>query len=107
YQVTGLLGQGGMGVVYSGIHPLLGRKVAIKVLSQQMAQRNEATARFPQEARAASTLHHQNIVDVFALGELPDGRYYQVMEFLEGEGLRSILNKRGALTLQQARIVIV
>ena len=91
YQVTGLLGQGGMGVVYSGIHPLLGRKVAIKVLSQHMAARSEATARFLQEARAASTLHHQNIVDVFAFGELADGRYYQVMELLEGESLRSIL----------------
>src|SRR5262245_37018101 len=106
YQVTGLLGQGGMGVVYSGIHPLLGRKVAIKVLSQQMAARSEATARFLQEARAASTLHHQNIVDVFAFGELADGRYYQVMELLEGESLRSILNKRGPLTRRQARTII-
>jgi serine/threonine-protein kinase len=106
YQVTGLLGQGGMGVVYSGIHPLLGRKVAIKVLSQQMAARSEATARFLQEARAASTLHHQNIVDVFAFGELADGRYYQVMELLEGESLRSILSKRGPLTRRQARVII-
>jgi serine/threonine-protein kinase len=106
YQVTGLLGQGGMGVVYSGIHPLLGRKVAIKVLSQQMARRTEATARFLQEARAASTLHHQNIVDVFAFGELGDGRYYQVMELLEGESLRSILNRRGPLSRRQARTII-
>jgi serine/threonine-protein kinase len=106
YQVTGLLGQGGMGVVYSGIHPLLGRKVAIKVLSQQMARRSEATARFLQEARAASTLHHQNIVDVFAFGELADGRYYQVMELLEGESLRSILNRRGPLNRLQARTII-
>src|SRR5262245_21550163 len=95
-----------MGVVYSGVHPLLGRKVAIKVLNYQMAQRDEATARFLQEARAASTLRHQNIVDVFAFGELGDGRYYQVMELLEGESLRSILNKRGPVTRRQARIVI-
>jgi serine/threonine-protein kinase len=95
-----------MGVVYSGIHPLLGRKVAIKVLSQQMARRTEATARFLQEARAASTLHHQNIVDVFAFGELPDGRYYQVMELLEGESLRSILNRRGPVSRRQARTII-
>ena len=79
YQVTGLLGQGGMGVVYSGVHPLLGRRVAIKVLNRQVAHA-EAAARFLQEARAASRLRHQNIVDVFAFGQMPDGHYYQVCE---------------------------
>jgi serine/threonine protein kinase len=106
YRVTGWLGEGGMGVVYSGVHPLLGRKVAIKVLNRQHANA-EATARFLQEARAASRLRHQNIVDVFAFGQMPDGHYYQVMEFLEGESLRSILEREGALTLVQARVVIV
>jgi serine/threonine-protein kinase len=107
YQVTGLLGEGGMGVVYSGVHPLLGRKVAIKVLNHQMAQRDEATKRFLQEARAASTLRHQNIVDVFAFGQLADGRYYQVMEFLEGESLRAMLNKRGPMPPSQARTIVI
>jgi serine/threonine-protein kinase len=106
YEVTGLLGQGGMGVVYSGVHPLLGRKVAIKVLNRQVAH-PEAAARFLQEARAASRLRHQNIVDVFAFGQMPDGHYYQVMEFLEGESLRAILHRDGTLTLAQARAVIV
>ena len=106
YEVTGLLGQGGMGVVYSGVHPLLGRKVAIKVLNRQVAH-PEAAARFLQEARAASRLRHQNIVDVFAFGQMPDGHYYQVMEFLEGESLRAILHRDGSLTLAQARAVIV
>ena len=107
YEVTGLLGQGGMGVVYSGVHPLLGRKVAIKVLHRQAALVGEAAARFLQEARAASKLRHQNIVDVFAFGQMADGHYYQVMEFLEGESLRSVLHARGALTRAQARTVIV
>jgi len=106
YQVTGLLGQGGMGVVYSGVHPLLGRKVAIKVLNRQVAN-PEAAARFLQEARAASRLRHQNIVDVFAFGQMPDGHYYQVMEFLEGESLRTLFHRDGPLTLAQARTVIV
>jgi eukaryotic-like serine/threonine-protein kinase len=106
YQVTGLLGQGGMGVVYSGVHPLLGRKVAIKVLNHQVAH-PEAAARFLQEARAASRLRHQNIVDVFAFGQMPDGHYYQVMELLEGESLRALLHRDGPLTLAQARTVIV
>jgi serine/threonine-protein kinase len=106
YQVTGLLGQGGMGVVYSGVHPLLGRRVAIKVLNRQVAHA-EAAARFLQEARAASRLRHQNIVDVFAFGQMADGLYYQVMEYLEGESLRAILDRDGPLTLVQARAVIV
>jgi serine/threonine-protein kinase len=106
YQVTGLLGQGGMGVVYSGVHPLLGRKVAIKVLNHQLANA-EAAARFLQEARAASRLRHQNIVDVFAFGQMSDGHYYQVMELLEGESLRALLHRDGPLTLAQARAVIV
>jgi serine/threonine-protein kinase len=106
YQVTGLLGQGGMGVVYSGVHPLLGRKVAIKVLNRQVAN-PEAAARFLQEARAASRLRHQNIVDVFAFGQMPDGHYYQVMELLEGESLRALVHRDGPLTLAQARTIIV
>jgi serine/threonine-protein kinase len=106
YQVSGLLGQGGMGVVYSGVHPLLGRKVAIKVLNRQVANPDSA-ARFLQEARAASRLRHQNIVDVFAFGQMPDGHYYQVMELLEGESLRALLHRDGPLTLAQARAVIV
>src|SRR5678816_1354049 len=106
YRVTGPLGEGGMGVVYSGVHPLLGRKVAIKVLNRQVAH-SEAAARFLQEARAASRLRHQNIVDVFAFGQMPDGHYYQVMELLEGESLRTILHRDGPLTLAQARTVIV
>jgi serine/threonine-protein kinase len=106
YQVTGLLGQGGMGVVYSGVHPLLGRKVAIKVLNHHVAHA-EAAARFLQEARAASRLRHPNIVDVFAFGQMFDGHYYQVMELLEGESLRAVLHRDGALTLAQARAVIV
>jgi serine/threonine-protein kinase len=106
YQVSGLLGQGGMGVVYSGVHPLLGRKVAIKVLNRQVANPDSA-ARFLQEARAASRLRHQNIVDVFAFGQMPDGHYYQVMELLEGESLRALLHRDGPLTLVQARAVIV
>jgi serine/threonine-protein kinase len=92
--------------VYSGVHPLLGRKVAIKVLNRQVAH-PEAAARFLQEARAASRLRHQNIVDVFAFGQMPDGHYYQVMELLEGESLRALVHRDGPLTLAQARTVIV
>jgi serine/threonine-protein kinase len=105
YRVTGVIGAGGMGKVYAGVHPLIERKVAIKVISRALSGNDEAAARFLQEARAATALHHRNIVDVFAFGKLPDGRYYQVMELLEGETLREVVFRRGALPLPQIRIV--
>ena len=105
YRVTGLIGEGGMGKVYAGIHPLIGRKVAIKVISRALSRSDEGTARFLQEARAATALHHRHIVDVFAFGSLPDGRHYQVMELLEGETLRKVLDRSGALRLSQTRVV--
>jgi serine/threonine protein kinase len=106
YRVTGILGEGGMGKVYAGVHPLIGRKVAIKVISRALSRSDEGTARFLQEARAATALHHRNIVDVFAFGQLPDGRHYQVMELLEGETLRKALDGRGALRLSQTRVIV-
>jgi serine/threonine protein kinase len=106
YRVTGLLGEGGMGKVYAGIHPLIGRKVAIKLISRALSGNDEAAARFLQEARAATALRHRNIVDVFAFGKLPDGRLYQVMELLEGESLRRVLERRGGLPLPLTRAIL-
>jgi predicted ATPase/serine/threonine protein kinase len=105
YRVTAPIGQGGMGVVYAGVHPLLGRRVAIKVLTDETAHSEDAAERFLQEARAASALRHRNIVDVFAFGRLPDGRSYLVMELLEGETLRAVLDRRGPLDLRLVRTV--
>src|SRR4051794_21749943 len=106
YRVPRLLGSGGMGVVYAGFHPLLGRPVAIKVISDEAAASELAEARFLQEARAASALHHRNIVDVFAFGRLPDGRAYQVMELLDGETLRPIIARRAPLRLPLIRVIM-
>src|SRR5689334_14584462 len=97
YRVTGRLGEGGMGVVYAGVHPVLHRQVAIKVLNDEYARSGEASQRFIEEARAASQVRHRNIVDVFSFGRLGDGRYYQVMELLEGESLGRLLARRGVL----------
>ena len=106
YEVTHLLGSGGMGLVYAGRHPLLGRPVAIKIIGDQDADSGQAAARFLQEARAASALSHRNIVDVFAFGRLSDGRYYQVMELLEGETLRPIGERRPLLPLALIRFIM-
>ena len=106
YRVTGVLGEGGMGVVYEGLHPMLGRRVAIKLIRDDIVQSKDMAARFLQEARVAGGLRHRNIVDVFSCGRLPDGRYYQVMELLDGENLRSILNRQAPLALPLVNVVI-
>jgi serine/threonine protein kinase len=96
FQVTGTLGEGGMGQVYSAEHVLIGRKAAIKVLSSEVASDPDVVARFFNEARAVNDIRHPNIVEVTDFGHhghLP----YIVMEMLEGETLEDRLARVGTL----------
>src|SRR5213082_2200122 len=87
YEVIGLLGEGGMGQVYRGRDPRLGREVAIKVLPADIAGDADAVARFEREARAIASLSHPNILAIFDVGR-QNGTLYVVTELLEGETLR-------------------
>jgi eukaryotic-like serine/threonine-protein kinase len=87
YRVTKLLGEGGMGMVYLGEHPVIGRKVAIKVLHSALASDKDIVARFFNEARAIHLIAHPNIVEILDFGATPDGQPYFIMEFLTGEAL--------------------
>src|SRR5690606_16407460 len=80
YKIDGKIGEGGMGVVYSATHPLIGKHAAIKVISAELGTDPVLVQRFVQEARSVNQIGHPNIVDVFAFGQLPDGRNYFVME---------------------------
>src|SRR4051812_24940048 len=82
YEITSVLGRGGMGVVYGGVQPLIEKRVAIKVLSPECAARPDLVRRFLEEARAVNRIGHPNIIDIFSFGQLPDGRHYFVMELL-------------------------
>ncbi|HWO26597.1 MAG TPA: serine/threonine-protein kinase, partial [Kofleriaceae bacterium] len=88
YRVTGLLGKGGMGAVYSAQHVLLDRPVAVKVLLPKLSREEEMVTRFFNEARAATAIRHPGIVAVHDFGRTDDGSAYIVMELLEGETLR-------------------
>jgi serine/threonine protein kinase/thiol-disulfide isomerase/thioredoxin len=99
YQIERLLGEGGMGAVFQAIQPLIGKRVAIKVLK---STRRELIGRFIREARAVNHVRHRNIVDIFTFGQLPDGRHYLVMEYLEGLSLEELLRVRGALPIEEA-----
>src|SRR5215510_4452711 len=94
YQALSLIGAGGMGEVYLAEDTRLGRKVALKLLPAAFTQDQERVRRFKQEARAASSLNHPNILTIHEIGEASPaegGAHYIVSEFVEGETLRAML----------------
>jgi len=105
YEMTRLLGEGGMGAVYLAEHPFLGRKAAIKILKPECASNSDYVQRFLNEARAANAIHHPNIIDIIDVGILPDGVPYMMMELLQGESLADRLRRVGRLPLSEALFV--
>jgi serine/threonine protein kinase len=87
YVVERKIGEGGMGMIFAASHPIIGKRVAIKVLNPAMAANPEVVQRFVQEAKSVNQIRNRNIVDIFSFGTLADGRHYFAMEFLEGESL--------------------
>ena len=100
YQVLSSIGAGGMGEVYKARDTRLDRTVAVKVLPEHIATREDLRARFEREARAVASLSHPHICTLHDIGN-QDGVVYMVMEYLEGETLAARINK-GALPLDQA-----
>jgi dipeptidyl aminopeptidase/acylaminoacyl peptidase len=90
YEILAFLGAGGMGEVYRGRDTRLGREVAIKLVTGSLSADPELLRRFEQEARAAGTLNHPNLLVVFDVGS-HEGRPYLISELLEGETLRKRL----------------
>ncbi len=98
YQLTGMLGRGGMGVVYHAVHRWTGRRVAVKIIDPSLADDPELGARFLNEARAAAAIAHPHVVDVLDMGRDNDGTLYQALELLEGETLSQRLSREGQLS---------
>jgi serine/threonine protein kinase/tetratricopeptide (TPR) repeat protein len=99
YLITGTLGQGGMGIVYAARDERLGRSVAVKTMTS-LAGDETARKRFWREARAAASVNHPNICQLYEIGE-ENGELFIAMELLEGEALAERL-KRGALNVSEA-----
>src|SRR5689334_1385082 len=107
YRVIRKLGEGGMGAVYLADHVFLEKKVALKVLAPELSRREDLAKRFLQEARAASRIGHENIIDISDFGQTPDGLVFFVMEYLEGIDLGATVRKDGALPWSRAKRIIL
>lgn len=101
YRVTRQLGQGGMADVYLAMDTVLNREVAIKILRGELSNDPVALLRFKREASAVSELSHSNIVEIYDVGE-EEGRQYIVMEYVDGQTLKQLVTKRGALYKEEA-----
>jgi tRNA A-37 threonylcarbamoyl transferase component Bud32 len=107
YQIIARIGQGGMGKVYKVSHTQLEKIFALKIISEQMAETDEARELFFREARLASSLSHQNIASVVDFGEDDDLGMFMVMELVEGEPLAKILHRDGRLSVRLAAEVVL
>lgn len=107
YRLIRRIGTGGMGDVYLAEHMVIGKQVAVKFLRRELASDPTHAARFLQEARAASSIRHENVVDITDFGRTPDEQPFFVMELLEGESLRDLLSREGRLPWDRARDIIL
>jgi serine/threonine protein kinase len=106
YEIVRRIGEGGMGAVYEARHSIIGKRVAIKVLLEKFLENEEFIARLLQEARLASSIGHQNIVDVTDFGTTRDGRAFVVMEFLEGEPLSELIMRDAPLPVERCLAIV-
>lgn len=107
YKVLEAIGEGGMGRVYRGVHVTLGKAIALKVLKGEFTGNRDLTERFFREARAASRIGHENIVDIIDFGTTPAGEAYFVMEYLNGRELEELMGELGRLPWARARGVFI
>ncbi|HEX7500913.1 MAG TPA: serine/threonine-protein kinase [Polyangia bacterium] len=107
YRVIRKLGEGGMGSVYLAEHVVIEKKFALKVLAPELARRSDLVARFLQEARSASRIGHENVIDIMDFGQSPDGLVYIAMEFLDGKDLGEIVRSKGAMEWKEARAIVL
>lgn len=107
YLVEGYLDQGGMAVVFRGMHTAIEKPVVLKVLQRRHLKNESAKKRFDQECKLMAKLNHPNIVSVFDTGVLPAGEPYIVMEYVKGESLRDRIDRFGPLPVNDALTVLI
>ena len=106
YEIIRAIGEGGMANVYLALDTILDRKVAVKILRGDLAEDEKFVRRFQREAISASSLNDPNIVEVYDVGE-DNGKYFIVMEYVQGLTLKQLIKKRGALTLPEVQDIML
>jgi serine/threonine-protein kinase len=106
YRIEGVLGRGGMGVVYLAEQPELGRKVAIKVIAPALASDPDYLERFRRESRLAAAIEHPNAIPIYEAGVADEDTPYLVMRYVEGEDLSSLLRREGRLETRRAAAIV-
>jgi serine/threonine-protein kinase len=107
YRIVRKIGEGGMGCVYQAEHALIEKKIALKVLFQDLTRRADLVARFLQEAKSASRIGHENVIDISDFGQSPDGLVFIAMEYLDGQDLGKLLKKVGAMHWERVRPILM
>lgn len=106
YQITGTLGEGGMGVVLRAHDPMIERDVAIKLLPEELAEDEKALRRFLAEAKAAGKLNHPNVVSIYEIGQ--EGQsYFLVMELIPGGSISDGLDQQHAYSVLDATRIVI
>ena len=105
YRVESVLGRGGMGVVYLAEDVRLHRKVALKVISPELADHPRFRDRFLRESQQAASIDHPNIIPVYDAGEA-DGALYMAMRYVEGTDLATLIRERGRLEPAEAVAIV-
>jgi tRNA A-37 threonylcarbamoyl transferase component Bud32 len=93
YRILSKIGTGGMGAVYLAEHPLIGKKVALKVIHRDLANNKEVVQRFFQEAKAVNKIGNEHIIEIHDFGVSPEGDHFYIMEYLEGQTLAQLLSR--------------
>ena len=107
YRIIRKVGEGGMGAVYQAEHALIEKHVALKILFPDLTRRPDLVARFLQEAKSASRIGHENVIDISDFGQSPDGLVYIAMEFLDGQDLGKTLKAEKSLPWLRARPILM
>ena len=108
YRIVRKLGEGGMGAVYLAEHALIEKQIALKILFHDLTRRPISSQRFLQEAKSASRIGHENVIDISDFGQTPEGLVFIAMEFLDGQDLGQARSKQsGAMDWARARPILM
>src|SRR3954454_14299129 len=91
-----------MGAVFLAEHPLIGKKVALKVIHRELASNKEVVQRFFQEAKAVTKIGNEHIIEIHDFGVSPEGDHFYIMEYLEGQTLAQVLARERAFDVMRA-----